>query len=146
MPSHVPPRAAYPLRAWALPFAGLAVGAAFGVWSIASSYAAEPIDASGLATYGALFGAGFGLLVGAIGSLGAYLARRFRRVRARNSALRTASGAGCGVAFGWLLLLIQSAVTSGAALDAGILALGFLSTAGAFVGVWLTENRAKITR
>jgi len=54
------------------------------VWSIASSYAAEPIDASGLAAYGALFGAAFGLLVGAIGSLGAYLARSFRRVRARN--------------------------------------------------------------
>jgi hypothetical protein len=108
---------------------------------MAARYAAEPIDASGLVAYGALFGAVFGLVVGAMGSFGAYLAGRFESTAAKVAGLRSASGAGCGAALGWLLLLVQSAASTGSALDAASLVLAFMSTAGAFLGVWVTERR-----
>jgi hypothetical protein len=137
----VQPRVTSPLWMWALPLVGLVVGVAFGALGMAARYAAEPIDASGLVAYGAFFGAAFGLAVGVMGSFGAYLAGRFASTAARDTGLRIASGAGCGVAVGWLLLLVQSAASTGSALDAASLVLALLSTAGAFLGVWLTEGR-----
>lgn len=128
---------------WGLPLVGLLVGVVFGTLSMGARYAGEPIDASGLAWYGGVLGAFFGLMVGATGSIGAYLAAKIRPTSSKRADLLLPCGAALGVAFGWALLLLPSAASTATPLDSASLVVASLSAAGSFVGVWLVERRRR---